>query len=424
MCRNKRWWVLATVAVVAVAAGAKVWKGRVTPEKLAAGKTLFEHEWTANDPLAGGDGLGPVFNARSCVACHFQGGVGGGGPNKHNVKAFEVVPDQTRRRVTGGVVHKFASFETLLETDDRVRELFPIIPGGTRLIGGCSVQVADFNPVLFSEINTPALFGLGLIDQISDLSIQANGAKRTFNSISKNLDGDLKTAPVGRVRGVRGSVGKFGWKGQFSKLEDFVAAACAVELGLSNPHRFQDLPREHVPDESAELDMTSEQLHELVSFVAALPAPREVIPTGSKARETAAHGKVLFSEIGCANCHTPDMGGVVGVYSDFRLYRIESTDPRGAYARIENEFEMPFNHPKPNEWKTPPLWGVADSAPYFHDGASPTLAAAIARHGLSARQSRQAFEDLQDADRMAVIAFLKTLRAPQPKIVDLASNTL
>jgi CxxC motif-containing protein (DUF1111 family) len=267
------------------------------------------------------------------------------------------------------------------------------------------------------------LFGLGLIDQISDLSIQADGAKRTLTGISKNLEGDLNTAPVGRVRGVRGSVGKFGWKGQFSKLEDFVAAACAVELGLSNPHRYQDLPRGHVPDESAELDMSSRQLRQLVAFVAQLPAPREVLPADPIARERVAHGKALFREIGCAHCHTPDMGGVAGVYSDFRLYKIESSDPRGAYARIENEFEMPFNHPQPNEWKTPPLWGVADSAPYFHDGGSATLDAAIMRHDMSARQSRQAYEDLQKGDRQAVIAFLETLRAPAPLGEALAVNT-
>ncbi len=35
---------------------------------------LFNHNWSVKDPLAGGDGLGPVFNARSCVECHSQGG--------------------------------------------------------------------------------------------------------------------------------------------------------------------------------------------------------------------------------------------------------------------------------------------------------------------------------------------------------------
>jgi len=38
-----------------------------------------------NDPLShGGDGLGPMFNATSCAACHNQGGVGGSGSLEHN----------------------------------------------------------------------------------------------------------------------------------------------------------------------------------------------------------------------------------------------------------------------------------------------------------------------------------------------------
>ena len=51
------------------------------PEQVTAGRALFEHEWVPHDPLAPeGDGLGPVFNAASCVACHHQSGPGGGGP--------------------------------------------------------------------------------------------------------------------------------------------------------------------------------------------------------------------------------------------------------------------------------------------------------------------------------------------------------
>src|SRR5205823_1144868 len=63
--------------------------GRVDPVMAAAGKELFEHEWQVNDPLcAGGDGLGPLYNATSCVACHLQGGVGGSGGKEQNVTAF------------------------------------------------------------------------------------------------------------------------------------------------------------------------------------------------------------------------------------------------------------------------------------------------------------------------------------------------
>ena len=51
-----------------------------------SGRELFLREWIANDPRShGGDGLGPVFNDTSCVSCHNQGGVGGGGAEAKNV---------------------------------------------------------------------------------------------------------------------------------------------------------------------------------------------------------------------------------------------------------------------------------------------------------------------------------------------------
>ena len=66
-----------------------LWGPMATASDKQAGRDLFEHEWTANDPLSHGDGLGPVFNATSCVACHFQGGCGGAGDNKHNATHYE-----------------------------------------------------------------------------------------------------------------------------------------------------------------------------------------------------------------------------------------------------------------------------------------------------------------------------------------------
>ena len=60
----------------------------VSAEAMAAGRELFNHEWTPNDPLTSGDGLGPVFNARSCVECHHQGGSGGGGGVDKNVTVY------------------------------------------------------------------------------------------------------------------------------------------------------------------------------------------------------------------------------------------------------------------------------------------------------------------------------------------------
>jgi CxxC motif-containing protein (DUF1111 family) len=64
------------------------------------------------------------------------------------------------------------------------------------------------------------------------------------------------------------------------------------------------------------------------------------------------------------------------------------------------------------EWRTPPLWGVADSAPYLHDGRAENLVDAINLHGGEAEHVARNFRALQLADRVRLIAFLRTLRAP------------
>jgi CxxC motif-containing protein (DUF1111 family) len=60
---------------------------------LAKGADLFAKEWL---PVAskgpGGDGLGPVYNETSCIACHHQGGPGGAGPTSTNVEILTAGP--------------------------------------------------------------------------------------------------------------------------------------------------------------------------------------------------------------------------------------------------------------------------------------------------------------------------------------------
>jgi CxxC motif-containing protein (DUF1111 family) len=58
----------------------------------ALGRELFHREWRPNDDRSpAGDGLGPMFNESSCVACHNQGGSGGGGPSSQNVDILSAV---------------------------------------------------------------------------------------------------------------------------------------------------------------------------------------------------------------------------------------------------------------------------------------------------------------------------------------------
>jgi len=419
------------VAVGAVAAGLWVWSPGLpvfwgpsaSAKDIAAGRELFEHEWSPNDPLAHGDGLGPVYNARSCAGCHFQGGLGGGGDVAHNALAFEVTSRPGDSEWHAGTVHNFATSPTQQESLAVLRGAYPAIPSRSTQVGDphCryTVTVPGFDPVHTQTVQPTALFGAGWIDRISDKAIVHNQRKRQAGAVVREMKLDFGSIPIGRTRTADdGGVGKFGWKGQAATLEHFVAVACANELGLGAPDVPQAAP---LTGTAADVppDLDRKQFRALVAFVKTLPRPVEVAPADPAGRAAAAHGKQLFQTVGCAVCHVPDLGGVKGVYSDFLLYNLDDPTPAGGSGsygadppRELNLPDRPADLPKPEEWKTPPLWGVADSAPYFHDGGAQTLQAAIQRHRGDARAVTAAYEQLPQADQQAVIAFLNTLKAP------------
>ena len=94
------------------------------------------------------------------------------------------------------------------------------------------------------SINSTALFGDGLIDRSAGIGDPAQPrSPRGVKQIGREIGGDFHTAGSGRPRILAdGRLGKFGWKAQFATLEEFVAAACANELGLGNPLMEQAKP--------------------------------------------------------------------------------------------------------------------------------------------------------------------------------------
>jgi len=385
-----------------------------------AGQTLFVHEWKPNDPLAnGGDGLGPVFNARSCVACHMQNGIGGSGGVGHNVTTFAVRPVRENDQPREGVVHAAAVAPKFQETLKQVNVSLPadsspqlgmLIP-----VPNCGRHPISFpEGVHISQRNTPALFGASLIDEIPDRIIIAQ--ERTQRLKHGMATPDREDVPVGRaLRLANGRVGHFGWKAQSASLLEFVQAACANELGLGNPDHPQPQPLGATDYEPRGLDLTLDQCKQLSAFVASLPRPAERAPEASPARQEAGAGKALFRKIGCADCHTPDLGSVDGLYSDLLLHQMgEVLVGGGSYG--QPPLELPkfkkTEGPQSSEWRTPPLWGVADSAPYMHDGRANTLEDAIRLHGGQGLRSAQSFSQLTQFEQGQLVAFLKTLRAP------------
>jgi len=183
-------------------------------------------------------------------------------------------------------------------------------------------------------------------------------------------------------------------------------------------------------------------------------------PGQGKMTRNARRGRALLENIGCTGCHVQDLV----INSDRRVADVETEfDPRNGifnrlFATVNARFDVvddgeaypqllpqaqsfvvrnifadfrrhdlgPAFHERQHdgsmvtEFITEPLWGVATTAPYGHDGRSINLTEVILRHGGEAEHARQAFARLREPDREAVLAFLGTLVLFPPD--DTASN--
>jgi CxxC motif-containing protein (DUF1111 family) len=404
----------AALATAAIAAGPK--SGGYLTRQQAEGRELFEKVWEPGEPSRhGGDGLGPLYNERSCVGCHNQGGNGGGGPNSNNVRlltAFAGPPQAERgpcvfigeleelhpafRRRTSVVLHRHAIDPDDGERLDQIRRFV-------------TVQTQDELVALReSGRNTPALFGSGLIDQVPDAVLTAAQGRR-FDAFP-----EIK----GRVSRLKdGRIGRFGWKGQTATLREFVLGACSNELGLEVPgHHQAGLAAKDDPARR-KLDLDEQECRTMTEFVRHLPAPR-----ARPLIERTAMGRRIFEAIGCATCHAPSLGPVREVYSDLLLHDLGDriSDSGGGYGggrttprivEIASGATPPpaAGEVAPTEWRTPPLWGVADSAPYLHDGRAATLDEAVRLHGGEAAETTKRYASLARGERAALINFLGSL---------------
>ncbi|MHC5539125.1 di-heme oxidoredictase family protein, partial [Singulisphaera rosea] len=207
---------------------------------------------------------------------------------------------------------------------------------------------------------------------------------------------------------------------EFATLSDFVKAACANELGLSNPGRPQATPLGKLDYQSAGTDLTDEQCVMMTDFIRDLPTPKQVLPESSKSLALVTSGKALFEKTGCADCHSEKLGPIAGIYSDMLLHDmgVELESSTGYYGSIvpqpavRNDNFAVSEQPTPAEWRTAPLWGVADSGPYLHDGRAATLEESIELHSGEAIDVAARFKEMPASERSALVAFLKTLRAP------------
>jgi CxxC motif-containing protein (DUF1111 family) len=435
-----------------------------------------------------------MFNDVSCVACHKQGGVGGGGPLEKNVQVGSIFSSgiidgnraQQQRDELETIHPSFLKSRSVVlhrsSTDEEYSDfrnknfnhqpevgtlaLLGAFAGKANPLTGVSVvtrvtgqvfdeanssypklakeqhaeisrlkkeaprRVArhDYREVslLVSERNTPALFGSGLIESIPESVLKA----------AAEMKHDAYPEVTGRVAmSKEGKIGRFGWKAQQAKLHDFVLAACAMELGLEVPGKSQGILPYKSDYKAPGLDLTAKECRALTAFVAQLPRPRQVAADDAESQTRTSEGSELFAATGCAVCHVRDLGKVSGIYSDLLLHDmgpvLSDPAPPGTYGGSDNEelrFPLPplasdsvfpnfgggnQNSAAPEEWRTPPLWGVRDSAPYLHDGRAATIEQAIALHDGEAKRSMRRFFQLSADERTQLLAFIGSLAAPE-----------
>ena len=181
------------------------------------------------------------------------------------------------------------------------------------------------------------------------------------------------------------------------------------------------------------------ELSALHIFQASLERPRQL---GSAPR-----GKKIFREIGCADCHIPALqtrtrqlslsfpevpeDPSANVYYNIDLATAPSRfAPAGDGVSIPLLADLKRHDMGPDlaestgdeldpYFQTARLWGVADTAPYLHDGRAVTLSEAILWHGGEGADAATLFDDLTDSNKRQLLRFLRTLRTPRDPNADI-----
>lgn len=383
------------------------------PLDAAVGKALFDKLWVAAPSSThSSDGLGPLFNARSCATCHAGHGEG-------------IVPRDASLPAQSSLVLRLGGeagdprlglqLQTAaiggFEAEGAITQRLVISPAnpaggaGARLsrpVFTLHLSDAAIDPagLAISARRTPALTGVALIDRIDDAAILAGADP-------DDRDGD---GISGIARAVDGGVGRFGWKAGEPHLADQIASAFSIDIGLSTPLR---------PEASG--DCTALQTACRAAPAGAAPGETEVTDTmiamlsaylqtfrPRAASGDAGAGARLFGEIGCAACHWPrwtiagDAGDFeIAPYSDFLLHDLGAGLGDDA-----------ATGPLAREWRTAPLWrtkGAGARSGLLHDGRALSLDEAILWHGGEADRARTRYRALSEDDRQAVLIFLETL---------------
>ena len=390
----------------------------LTPDEIArhdVGDPLFErsHIPLATHPDAG---LGPLFNANSCVACHVRNGRGAPVPGVSLVRvALQEANGATPVPQWGWQIQDHAIFghqpeatmDLTWQEEPQAGDEPPLQKVQVGLIRPDGEVVAD------SEMNrslrtAPPLIGLGLLEVIPDQAILSHADP-------DDRDGDgISGRPVILEQGHgQQALGRFGWKAGTATVQEQTAEAYINDMGLTTAAD----PETNTTVEGQPADITWDELTAVTFYSQSLGAPATKRPAKDP---VVSKGSSLFGDLQCAVCHVPS--------------HKTSTDPNAVVAAIRGQTIWPYTDllvhdmgpglddgvaehgvTRSAEWRTAPLWGlgltnrVNEKAGYLHDGRARSVNEAIRWHGGEAEGAKGNYLALAPKDRQVLLDWLQGL---------------
>jgi CxxC motif-containing protein (DUF1111 family) len=288
------------------------------------------------------------------------------------------------------------------------------------------------NPNIIFRIPTP-VFGAGLIEAIPDSAILANMKANAPQKAGLGISGHANAHLSGNanISGNDGTITRFGWKAQNKSLIMFAGEAYNVEMGITNqlfPQERDETPGclfNATPEDTLNFTPTStppsntavlSDIEAFSDFMGML-AP----PTPAPGAPSTVNGRTLFTNTGCAHCHTPSFttgkmiasgsskipsaalsNQTVNLFSDILVHHMGKGLADG----------ITQGGAGPDEFRTAPLWGVGQRIFFLHDGRTSNLVEAIEAHkspGSEANQVIDRFNKLKPRDRQDIVNFLRSL---------------
>jgi CxxC motif-containing protein (DUF1111 family) len=396
-----------------------------------SGNSFFNSVWVrAPSSTTARDGLGPLFNARSCSGCHFADGrgrpplaedeefgsmllrIGTGERGLHGEPAPDPnYGDQLQPHGIDGVPGEGTPrLRTAIQSgsyaDGTPYEL--LVPEYTIEDPAYGELSAELR---ISPRVAPIMIGLGLLEAIDEGRLRelADPDDQDGDGVSGRLN---QVYSEGEYR-----IGRFGWKAEQPSLRMQSAGAFLGDIGITS-QPFPDGECTEIEAECREANgggapEIDDLLLGRVETYSRLLAP----PVRERWNDLrTVEGRRLFSDSGCASCHTPrHVTGdaelaelsrqVIYPYTDLLLHDMgeELSDARPAFDA------------EGNEWRTPPLWGIGRIPAVnghdrlLHDGRARGVAEAVLWHGGEGEAAREAFRALSADKRAALVEFVESL---------------